>query len=50
MFVEVLLAEEPMAANGQGVIAGENDQGVVDSAARVECGDYASELLVEELD
>jgi hypothetical protein len=50
VFVEILLAKKPMAADRQAVIAGENDEGLFESAARVEGREDATDLLVEELD
>ena len=50
MVVEVLFAEEPVAADGQAMVAGEDDQRVVVLAARLQRLEDAADLGVEELD
>ena len=50
VLVEVLLAEQPMAAEGQTVIAREENDRVVEPALRIERCDHTADLRVHALD
>ena len=50
MLVEILLAEQAVAAEGQAMVAREENDRVVEAALGLECRDHAADLRVHALD
>ena len=50
MIVDVLFAEQAVAADGESMIAGEDDNRVLEFSRAFECGEDAADLRVQVLD